>query len=265
MINGLLAINMAVKFNQRAGLILAPLIVLSTGIYSTSIALTNESAYATSEQNSTSTSIQEQANDAPTNTTLPQDGNSTSNNASSTSRSFRITFESMRINTDHDPLTAGEWILDAYVNGELVPLWVGSREVDIGNTIEFDEGNSITVTVPAGNNSNNSNIRIVTAGFENDFDYEDLPNLALVLGMDVPFPIYLYMAQDAVEEFTVGNLNDPIGFIANQFTAAENFGAGSYELCSLPNFQASENTSELNDTICDFVLNYRIEEVNAQQ
>lgn len=252
------------KTNQKAILILAPLIILSASIYCSSIAWSNENAYATSQQNSTS--IQEQRNGTMTaNSTLPRDTSLTSNNASTVSRSFRITFESMYINTDHDPLTPGEWILDVYVNGELVPLWVGSREVDVGNTIEFDEGNSITVTVPAGNNSNNSNIRIVTAGFENDFDYEDLPNLAPVLGMDIPFPIYLYMAQDAVEEFTVGNMNDPIGFIANQFTAAVNFGIGSYELCSVPNFQASENTAELNDTICDFVLKYRIEEVNAQQ
>lgn len=237
--------------------------MLSIGIYDTSIALSNESAYATSEQNSTS--IQGSANSVPANSTLPQDTNTTANNASTTaSRSFRITFESIYINTDHDPLTSGEWIFDAYVNGELVPLWVGSREVDVGNTVGFAEGNSITVTVPAGNNSNSSNIRIVTAGFENDFDYEDLPNLAPVLSMDIPFPIYLFMAQDIVEEFTVGNTNDPIGYIANQFTAMENFGVGSYELCSLPNFQASENTSELNDTICDFVLKYRIEEVTAQ-
>ena len=252
------------KYNRKAGLILAPLIVLSTSIYGTSLASTNESAYATSEQNSTS--LQGQGNGTESaNSTLPQDTNSTNSNASSTARSFRITFESMTINMDHDPLTPGEWILDAYVNGELVPLWIGSREVDVNNNVEFDEDNSITVTIPAGNNSNNSNIRIVTAGFENDFDYEDLPNLAPVLGMDIPFPIYLYTTQDAVEEFTIGNLNDPIGFIANQFSSADNFGVGSYEECSLPNFQASENTSELNDTICDFVLKYRIEELTAQE
>ncbi len=251
------------KYNQKASLILAPLIVLSTSMYGISLASTNESAYATSEQNSTS--IQRQENGLPANSTLPQDTNSTSNNASSTARSFRITFESMYINMDHDPLTAGEWILDAYVNGELVPLWVGSKQVDVNNNVEFGEGNSITVAVPAGNNSNSSNIRIVTAGFENDFGYEDLPNLAPILGMDISYPIYLYMTQDAVEEFTIGNLNDPIGFIANQFSSADNFGVGSYELCSLPNFQASENTSELNDTICDFVLKYSIEDVTAQE
>lgn len=253
------------KHNPKAGLILASLVLLSTLIYGTSIALTNESAYATLQQQN-STSIQGPVNGMTANSTTPDNINATSNNASTTApRSFRVTFESMYINNDHDPLTAGEWILDAYVNGELVPLWVGSREVDVDNTVEFNEGNSITVTVPAGNNSNNSNIRIVTAGFENDFDYEDLPNLAPVLGMDIPFPIYLYMTQDVVEEFTVGNTNDPIGYVANQFTAIENFGVGSYELCSLPNFQASENTAELNDTICDFVLEYRIEEVTAQQ
>lgn len=253
------------KHNPKAGLILATFVLSSTLIYGTSIALTNESAYATLQQQN-STSIQGPINGMAANSTTPQDINTTSNNASTTaSRSFRVTFESMHINNDHDPLTSGEWILDAYVNGELVPLWVGSREVDVDNTVEFNEGNSITVTVPAGNNSNNSNIRIVTAGFENDFDYEDLPNLAPVLGMDIPFPIYLYMTQDVVEEFTVGNTNDPIGYVANQFTAIENFGVGSYELCSLPNFQASENTAELNDTICDFVLEYRIEEVTGQQ
>ncbi len=254
------------NYNPKAGLIIVPLVLLSTAIYGISIGLTNEGAYATSQQQNF-TSIQGQENIMPTNSTLPQDTNITTNNASSTaaSRSFRVTFESMYINIDHDPLTSGEWIFDVYVNGEFVPLWVGSREVDVGNTVEFDEGNSIIVTVPAGNNSNMSNIRIVTAGFENDFDFEDLPNLAPVLGMDIPFPIYQYMAQDAVEEFTVGNMNDPIGFIANQFTPAENFGVGSYELCSLPNFQASENTSELNDTICDFILRYSIEEINPQQ
>ncbi len=253
------------KHNPKAGLILTSLVLLSTLIYGTSIALTNESAYATLQQQN-STSIQGPINGMTANSTTPQDINATSNNASTTApRSFRVTFDSMYINNDHDPLTAGEWILDAYVNGELVPLWVGSREVDVDNTVEFNEGNSITVTVPTGNNSNSSNIRIVTAGFENDFDYEDLPNLAPVLGMDIPFPIYLYMAQDVVEEFTLGNTNDPIGYVANQFTAIENFGVGSYELCSLPNFQASENTAELNDTICDFVLEYRIEEVTAQQ
>ena len=254
------------KRNTKFGIALTPLVLLSTLLYGASIALTNENAYATSQQQN-STSIQESVNDMTTNSSTSQDINATSNSASTAaaSRSFRVTFESLYINNDHDPLTSGEWILDAYVNGELVPLWVGSREVDIDNTVEFNEGNTITVTVPAGNNSNSSNIRIVTAGFENDFDYEDLPNLAPVLGMDIPFPIYLYMAQDVVEEFTVGNTNDPIGYVANQFAATENFGVGSYELCSLPNFQASENTAELNDTICDFVLEYRIEEVTGQQ
>lgn len=58
------------NYNPKAGLIIAPLVLLSTAIYGISIALTNEGAYATSQQQNF-TSIQGQENTMPTNSTLP--------------------------------------------------------------------------------------------------------------------------------------------------------------------------------------------------
>ncbi len=42
------------------------------------------------------------------------------------------------LNTDHDPLYTGEWVMDAYVNDIQVPLWSGLLEADSGETIFFD-------------------------------------------------------------------------------------------------------------------------------
>ncbi len=88
-------------------------------------------------------------------------------------RQFRITFEKLHVNVDHDPIFEGEWIMDVYVNRQRVPLFSGSISVADGETVDLSRDNSIVVTVP----EESGHIWIVTAGWENDIGFEAVPAL----------------------------------------------------------------------------------------
>ncbi|MGH9951042.1 MAG: hypothetical protein ACRD5J_05395 [Nitrososphaeraceae archaeon] len=65
----------------------------------------------------------------------PDDDNVSMN--TNNSKQFNVTFNGISVNTDHDPLYTGEWVMDAYVNDIQVPLWSGLLEADSGETIFF--------------------------------------------------------------------------------------------------------------------------------
>lgn len=54
--------------------------------------------------------------------------------SSFSNRQLNVTFNSIKINNDHDPLFPGEWKIDSYVNGQRTQLWLGSEltRVDTG-------------------------------------------------------------------------------------------------------------------------------------
>jgi hypothetical protein len=88
-------------------------------------------------------------------------------------RQFRITFEKLHVNVDHDPIFEGEWIMDSYVNRQRVPLFSGPISVADGETVDLSRNNSIVVAVP----EESGHIWIVSAGWENDVGFEEAPSL----------------------------------------------------------------------------------------
>ncbi len=170
-------------------------------------------------------------------------------------KQLRVTIDALRVNTDHDPLFEGEWMMDTYVNDQRVPLLEEAISVDNGETINFTENNSVVVGIPQ-----NGSLRLVTVGFESDLGFESLPNISAQLDNDIPYPLYVIRAQDLVQSFTLYDANDPNGFVTKQFTAAENFGIGNHRDCSERNVQATD-PSGLFETACDFELFFNIEEV----
>ncbi|MGH9977166.1 MAG: hypothetical protein ACRD8Z_15220, partial [Nitrososphaeraceae archaeon] len=152
------------------------------------------------------------------------------------SKQFNVTFNGIAVNTDHDPLYTGEWVMDAYVNDIRVPLWTGALEADSGETIFFDilgygvdehysqigrppldeesQEYSTVVTVP-----HNGELRIVLLGYERDwFGSNSIPDISERLSMNITFPSYVLRAQNTIADMLQSNLNDPNGFFAATFT-----------------------------------------------
>ena len=165
-------------------------------------------------------------------------------------RTLKVTFDSIKINKDHDPLFSGEWLLDAYVNNVWVQLWPGSKGVDDGQNIPLDTSVNVNVT-----NNSTGELRLATVGFENDAGYEELPIFPTLLDVDLPFIVYASLAQEITDDFTLFDVNDPIGVVVKQFTIAQNFGIGEHEICS------EKSITPFSQGSCDYMLNISIDEV----
>jgi len=178
--------------------------------------------------------------------------------ANTNMRTFQLTFDSLVVNDDHDPITSGEWVMDAYVNNLILDLFPGSISVNNGETINFTAGNSAKLTVP---DDNAGFIRIATVGWENDVGFEPIPVFFKLLDTRVPFYIYNELVQQATVPLVAGP-NDPNGFVAIEYDKAENFGVGSHSVCS------ERNTAATNPSIfegdCDYRINFTIEEISQQ-
>ncbi|MGH9984035.1 MAG: hypothetical protein ACRD8W_08770 [Nitrososphaeraceae archaeon] len=170
---------------------------------------------------------------------------------------FKVTFDAIKVYTDHDPLFSGEWVMDAYVNDQRVPLLI-SLQIDNGQTVSFSNNNTAAVRIPQ-----NGSLRIITVGYENDRGSESLPDISSQLGKDIKYEIYVFRAQDLVESLTVFGANDPNGFVSRQFTALDDFGVGDHRDCAVQNVQATD-PSGLFESACDFELFYHIEEVQSR-
>ncbi len=171
-------------------------------------------------------------------------------------RTFQLTFDSLIINDDHDPLFPGEWVMDAYVNNRLIDLFPGSISVNNGETINFTTDNSANLTVP---DDNTGFIRIATVGWENDIGYESIPIFFALLDTRVPFYIYENLVQESTVPFIIGS-NDPNGFVAVQYDKNSNFGVGPHSICSERNAAATNLSPFEGD--CDYRINFTIEEIH---
>lgn len=171
---------------------------------------------------------------------------------------FQLTFDSLVVNDDHDPIASGEWVMDAYVNNLILDLFPGSISVNNGETINFTAGNSANLTLP---DDNAGFIRIATVGWENDVGFEPIPVFYTLLDTRVPFYIYDELVQQATVPFFAGP-NDPNGYVAVQFDKADNFGVGSHSICSERN--AAATNPSVFDGDCDYRINFTIKEVGQQ-
>ena len=192
----------------------------------------------------------------PISESMAQQNMQQNSSSSTNTRQLNVTIDAIRVNTDHDPLFSGEWVMDAYVNDWWLPLIVGEMEVDDGDIINFTEGNNVVVSVP---NTEDGDLRILTVGFEDDGLPEVLPILTPLL-INSTFPSAVFISQDIVEEFVRFDANDPNGFVAERFTAEANFGIGEHRICSQRNIQATDPQNWW-ESACDFELFLKIEEV----
>ena len=177
------------------------------------------------------------------------------------SQQLNVTFDSITINNDHDPIFSGEWKLDAYVNGKRVQLWpeAGLDDVNNGDIINFTN-KSTFITVPA-----NGTLRIIIAGVE--FDDNRIKNLTdfsgLLINDELSFTEYVDEAANGIISLVGFDMNDLLGTIAKEYLADNNFGIGQHDDCSQPN-EDSDDLYEQVDTNCDFNLHYTIKQINTQ-
>lgn len=150
-------------------------------------------------------------------------------------RKLKITFESLKINEDHDPGASGEW--EFWVRAGSTWFEVeGLRDVDNDETIQI--GQAVTLLVPE-----DGSWSVETTGWEDDCDgrFRD--------------------TEEEAEENDAGladlqcfvDGNDRMGYVDRTYTAEDNFGIGTIDLGS------TRNGSE--DTGRDFTLRYRVEEL----
>jgi hypothetical protein len=173
-------------------------------------------------------------------------------------RTLRVTFDSIKVNRDHD-YGSGEWNqLWVGVNGKWIELsgplgHYGLNDVDDGQVIRFPTGSkSVTVTVPE-----KGELKIMTSGWEDDNDgyygHGYLYYLAL--------PWYSPISPDKVGAL---NDNDPIGVLIKYYCSVTNgeycsgnFGIGFHDDPS--------NYAYKDSGTGDFNLRYRIEQLSVTQ
>jgi hypothetical protein len=177
---------------------------------------------------------------------------------------LKISFDSIKINNDHDLLYEGEWKIDAYVNGKKISLLSNSTmQVESGLTVVFPKGEKFTnIQI-----MDNQTLRIVTLGIEYDSKTDQiknyLPDISSILDNDnVPLSEDKDKSRFGIEPFTAFDRNDAIGIVAKEFTAKDNFGIGlNHDYCS----ESSGESGDLYDTVdtnCDFQLRFSIESNN---
>lgn len=182
------------------------------------------------------------------------------NNNSEIMHDLKISFDSIKINNDHDLLFDGEWRIDAYVNGKRISLIPNSSiGVESGQNVEFPKGEKfIDLQIPS-----NENLRIVTLGIEFDSKTDQLenylPDISTILDNGVPLSEDKDKSRFAVEPLTSFDKNDAIGIIAKEFTFKDNFGKDfKHDYCSESSGEAGD-LYDIVDTNCDFRLMFTIE------
>lgn len=73
--------------------------------------------------------------------------------------------------------------------------------------------------------------------------------------MDLPFIVYASLAHEITDDFTLFDVNDPIGVVVKQFTIAQNFGIGEHEICS------EKDITPFSQGSCDYMLKISIDEI----
>lgn len=152
-------------------------------------------------------------------------------------RQLRITFDSLKINTDHDPFFSGEWRLWVRAGSTWFEV-SGLGDVDDGDTIQI--GRAVTLIVPEGGSWS-----VQTTGWEDDCD--DL----------------FRSTEAAAEQNTTSAAdlrclvdgNDKIGTLEQGYDARVNFGIGNHDALS----RRTEGADA--DTKGDFSLRFRVEEL----
>ena len=139
-------------------------------------------------------------------------------------RVLRVTFDNIKVNSDHDPLASGEWRMWGAANGNWFQI-AGLGDVDDGDTVQINK--IVNVMVP-----DDGQLAVTATGWESDPMDDNFRMASPGLGSTIDF----------------GNLdeNDDIGSFYFKYGPAQNFGIGSHDDKS---------------TAGDYQIRYRIEEV----
>ncbi len=171
------------------------------------------------------------------------------NSGTLSSRTLKVTFDSIRIDKDHDTFGAewknlwvgvnGKWI---ELSGPLGHYGLGGG-VDDGDTYAFPPGGkTATVIVP-----DNGELKIKSTGWESDNDDCYLPWS----------PIHCQPVVLAAHD------NDKIGYVENVYTCSENFGTLDPPHSPPEHYAASRPMSDGDDeTDADYILSYHIEQIS---
>ena len=127
---------------------------------------------------------------------------------------LKISFDSIKINNDHDLLFDGEWKIDAYVNGKRISLLPNSSiGLESGKTVLFSKGEKfLNIQI-----MKNDTLRLVTLGIEYDSRTDQLknylPDISSILDNEVPLSEDKDRSRFSVEPLTAFDRNDAIGII----------------------------------------------------
>lgn len=190
---------------------------------------------------------------------IKRESNYSNKNTVEKIQNIKISFDSIKINNDHDLLFNGEWHIDVYVNGKRLSLLNSSNYVESGQTIFFPKGEKTKdITI-----MNNETIRIITLGLEYDSKIDELrdylPDITNILDNHDPLSDDKDKSRFSVQPLTSFDRNDSIGIIAKEFSIKDNFGRGSnHNYCSETSGESGD-LYDIVDTNCDFRLAFTIE------
>lgn len=150
-------------------------------------------------------------------------------------RLLRVTFDSIKINNDHDPVFSGEWRLWIRAGSQWFEV-KGLGDVDGGETVQI--GRSVQFIVP-----DNGSFDIQTSGWEDDCDGRFRKKDS---------DIRLWSASIADLRCEIDG-NDSIGILEQSYNSGNNYGIGAHNDPSVRNGDA--------DTNGDFNLRYRVQQI----
>jgi hypothetical protein len=181
-------------------------------------------------------------------------------------RNFTIDFESILVNTSHDPQTTSpqqttsSWALDAVINGKRVNLNPAGQLSFIKVGKEIPLGIQHEVSIPE-----NDTIRVLTAGFDEDGNdlnqtFSD-PIRNVIEHADIG-PVRVNVPNLlAVVSKPMDTNDDPVGTVIKQFGKDDNFGIGSHMDCSEMTTPII-NLEDFRTNACDYILRYTIRDEN---
>jgi hypothetical protein len=188
-------------------------------------------------------------------------------------RNLILNFDAIQVHNTHDTVGTARWLLDVYVNEKKISLSDGTGLADIPQDRLIPLGRSIAI-----NTAENGTLRIVTAGYDEDFEHITLPDISpelRELGSPISINVggnsgvaikagigdFLAGAYDLSQKIIKYDKNDAIGVIAKAYSTENNFGVGRHIDCSNANHLARD-LSEVQNTDCDFILRYTVRDVS---
>lgn len=212
-------------------------------------------------------------------------------------KQIRVTYLNLNMHNDHDGVASGEWQVDMYANDHRVSLTEGTElyniddgdcsphrsdgrlaEVanrkygggfgvllamhDIESCDRYWQGKYVNVDLPISQGK----LRVFSVGYEEDTATTGkLPDLGPTLkGIPTVGP-FVQAGYDLIRTLRDYDQNDGIGLIDHTFTAENRFGVGGVYSEKSKENPAAGDLADNHETINDWTLQFRIDEVIPQK